>query len=815
MKHYHFESHPLPNPDSVISGSNYRFTVLTDRLLRYEWSPDGKFEDRASTFAINRSFPTPKFHQVEHDDQVDIITDHFHVTYDKKRFSPSGLLASFSAKITLWGAQWRYEDNPGALPNLGGTARTLDECDGRCHLGDGVLSRSGYAAINDSKSMLFDGKGFVAGREPGDRIDGYLFAHGHDYKAAIRDLYALSGKQPLLPRWALGNWWSRYYRYEQQEYIDLMDEFRSKDIPLSVAVIDMDWHLVDDDRVPHAGWTGYTWDDKIFPDPKQFGKDLHGRNLKITLNDHPHSGIHHHEDSYEEMATFLGHDTSQKHPIQFDPTSPKFIEAYLSILHRNLEKTACDFWWIDWQQGAHTKIPGIDPLWLLNHFHFLDNALDGKRPLIFSRYAGPGSHRYPVGFSGDTVTTWASLEFQPEFTATASNIGYGWWSHDIGGHMLGTRDDELVTRWVQFGVFSPIMRLHSSNSQWTSKEPWKYRKESEIVIRNFMRLRHRMIPFLYTKNVICATQDEPLVQPMYWSFPDRDEAYSVPNQYYFGGDLVVAPIVTPRDKRTNLGSVKVWVPPCSGRWVDLFTGTVYDEDRELNMYRPLHEIPVLAHEGSIIPLDAAAAPENGGKNPEAFEILVVVGRDGQSSVLEDPQDDSTQTEREAPSSGERGSLIQLDQKNGVLTAHVTGRTWSFRFLAVTEVPKGLKVEVDGKDVTKDAEVTVEEFPHVPSLMVHVPSSSTRRSAHDKKSQIQIHLGPDPQLSVSNHKERIARLLLDWQTDFDIKDRVWSVVSDRKSAINVKIGKLMSLSVDERFTEPVAELMLADHRGMHL
>ena len=98
---------------------------------------------------------------------------------------------------------------------------------------------------------------------------------------------------------------------------------------------------------------------------------------------------------------------------------------------------------------------GLDPLWMLNHFHFLDNARDGKRPMTFSRYAGPGSHRYPVGFSGDTVVTWESLQFQPYFTSTASNIGYGWWSHDIGGHMGGYKDDELEGRWVSAGrIFS-------------------------------------------------------------------------------------------------------------------------------------------------------------------------------------------------------------------------------------------------------------------------------------------------------------------------------------------------------------------------
>ena len=134
--------------------------------------------------------------------------------------------------------------------------------------------------------------------------------------------------------------------------------------------------------------------------------------------------------------------------IRSRSTSPirGFLAAYFDLVHRPLEDQGVDFWWIDWQSGPHSRIVGIDPLWMLNHFHFLDNARGGRRPLTFSRYAGPGSHRYPVGFSGDTLVTWASLDFQPYFTATASNVGYGWWSHDIGGHMLGGRDDELATR---------------------------------------------------------------------------------------------------------------------------------------------------------------------------------------------------------------------------------------------------------------------------------------------------------------------------------------------------------------------------------
>ena len=828
-----FAPTPLAHASNIITSPNshYRFTLLTPQLLRFEYNPitPGQFEDRPSTFAIHRDGntfpPVPHTLKPNANGALEIITEFMHVDYNGKEFSPEGLVADVKGRTTLWGTQWRYgseETSVGAGSkkhgNLGGTARTLDEVDGRCEVGVGVCSRSGFAVIDDSGSMVFEkqekegGKWWVNGRKgrKDGYIDGYLFAYGLDYRAAVKDLYRLSGKQPVVPRWALGNWWSRYHRYSDKEYLGLMDEFKTREVPLSVAVIDMDWHWTYDERVPHSGWTGYTWDEGVFPDPEGFGREIHSRKLKMSLNDHPHSGVHHHEQMYEEMAKVLGHDTKDKLPILFDPTSKEFMDAYCGVLHRDLERMGTDFWWIDWQQGNFSKVPGVDPLWVLNHFCFEDNReIDAKYPVVFSRYAGPGSHRYPIGFSGDTVTTWESLAFQPEFTATASNVGYGWWSHDIGGHMFGGRDDELVTRWVQLGVLSPVMRLHSTNSLWMGKEPWKYRKESEVVIEQWMRFRHRLLPYLYTLDVQAASLDEPIVQPLYWHFPQRDEAYAVPNEFFFGFDLVVAPIVTPRDKRTGLAKVTAWLPPL-GKFVDIFTGTVYDGDRELNLYRPLGEAPVLAHEGSIIPLDANLKPENGAENPTAFEVYVCVGRNGQFSISEDPKDDSEQVKKEAPSSGERGSLIQWKQEEGKLFAAVTGRTWSFHFLAITQVPENFKVSVNGKDVTKEAKVEVQTHPNTPSLKVDIPFQPA-----EEKYNIEIELEPNPQLSVIDHKPRIKELLLQYQTEFTLKDKIWNIVNDEgKGPANVKAGKLMSLGIDEALMAPIAELILSDSRGMN-
>ncbi|KAH7369433.1 glycosyl hydrolase [Plectosphaerella cucumerina] len=800
MQSFSFPSHPVAKREAIILGSNFRLTILTDGLFRYEWSPDGQFEDRASTFAINRDLTLPDF-SVENSDILEIETERYRLTYDKQSPSPGGFFVDLKGRSTHWETRWRYGD---FNSSLGGTARTLDNVDGRIDFGPGVVSKLGFAAIDDSTSMLFDANGWVTTRRPDQRVDCYVFAYGRDYKAAVKALYALSGNTPELPRWSLGNWWSRFHRYSAAEYLELMDKFKAEGVPLSVAVLDMDWHLVEDERVTTGGWTGYTWNRKLFPDPKAFSQELRKRHLRLTLNDHPADGIHAFEDQYEDMAKALNHDTSRKKPILFDPENKEFMEAYLRVLHRGLENDGCDFWWIDWQQGQHSRT-GIDPLWMLNHFHFLDNAHDGRQPLVFSRYAGPGSHRYPIGFSGDTVVSWASLDFQPEYTATASNIGYGWWSHDIGGHMFGVRDDELVTRWVQLGVFSPIMRLHSTISRWQSKEPWSYRAESQEIITRFLRLRHRMIPYLHTMNTRAARTGEPLVQPMYWQHPELDVAYKVPNQYIFGSELMVCPITKPRHRLTSLSSVRAWFPPGKARYIDIFTGMVYDAGCTLELFRPLGEIPVFAREGSIVPLDGEGVPENGGHNPGAVVVLVVVGEDAKFEMVESSRDD-LQEPSGAPS--ERRFDLTWDQQHSKLTASLgfATKAWSFRFLRLSEdITAGdVSMSINGQKAAA-GEVTVQRSadPEFPGLDV-----SFSQSAEGAKT-VEIHFSQnDLRVATFEPSTRISKLLLDFQIEFVTKDAIWSITSDEKLSRAAKVAALISLGIEHEVLAPILELVLA-------
>ncbi|MCQ2484351.1 MAG: glycoside hydrolase family 31 protein [Clostridia bacterium] len=614
-----------------------RVSVITESLIRIEKQSDGKFCDYPTQAVLSRGFETPEYKVRKRGCTIIIKTA-------KAEFI---IMDGTLIKVTLADGRVVTDFGKG---NLKGTRRTLDMTAGKVKLGDGIISRGGVALMDDSKTLLLLKDGTVRPRAEilGRRENGtdiYCFAYGNDYNGAVRDYYRLTGMTPLIPRFALGNWWSRYKAYTQDEYLTLMRRFSEEKIPITVATVDMDWHYTDvakrfgkdaakcqlpDDPIAvvkgcyaNAGWTGYTWNEELFPDYREFLNKLHLDGYKVTLNLHPAQGVRCFEKQYREFAQFMGIDPESKKQIVFDITDPKFIEGYFRFLHHGYEDEGVDFWWLDWQQEKTTKVKGLDPLWALNHYHSLDMKRDGKkRPLTLSRFAGYGSHRYPLGFSGDAVINWAALDFQPYFTATASNIGYSWWSHDIGGHTFGIRDDELYIRWVQFGVFSPIMRLHSTKNEFSSKEPWKYSGEAQRIVTDFMRLRHKMIPYIYTMNRRTNADGIPLIRPVYYDYPEDENAYAVPNEYFFGSELIVCPITEKCNPTLRQGGTDVWLP--EGKYTDFFTGRIYHGGKKMRMFRDTTTIPVLAKEGAVIPI-SADGENNSWQNPDKLEIHIFSG----------------------------------------------------------------------------------------------------------------------------------------------------------------------------------------------
>ena len=602
----------------IVVIDNVRITYLTSRLIRVE---KGVFTDLASFSIWFRNFKAGEFSVKK--ENGDIIVETSDIIFTVKNGKPYSATFKDSGKTEVFSAQ----------KNLKGTRRTLDETFGKVKLDEGLITENGAYLFNDSKSMLLNENGNFVKRE-GNGSDFYAFAYGKNYRETIRAFYQISSQVPLVPRFALGVWWSRYHAYTQKEYLDLMKKFRDDSIPLTVATVDMDWHWVHGIKeqfgVDYGGWTGYSWNTELFPDYKEFLKKLKEDNLHITLNLHPADGVHFYEDMYEDMAKAVGIDPKSKKKVDFRLADDNFWNAYFDILHKPYEKDGVDFWWIDWQQGTKVDVEGLDPLNALNHYHFLDNAESGQMPLILSRYAGMGSHRYPLGFSGDTAMTWRTFDFQPYFTANAANAAYTWWSHDIGGHHYGYRDDDLYMRWLEFGVFSPIMRLHSTAIQLLGKEPWKYKYNVHQAARYWLNLRHRMIPYIFTMDYRTHLDGIALCEPMYYSYPDNESAYNCPNQYMFGSELMVCPITKKNYRSLNMGSVKAWLP--KGRWVDIFTNQCYEGEGFIELFRDLERMPVLAKEGAIIPLSADKG--NRVDNPESLEIIAFSGN-GSFELIED------------------------------------------------------------------------------------------------------------------------------------------------------------------------------------
>lgn len=640
---------PLCLAKAVTEGSCWRFSVLTESMIRMEYKEDGNFENRASQTVMNRQFPLPGIKVSRTKDKLLIDTGRLSLEYTYGRFASDTLKITVSFPEDGLQQVWHFGES---VESLKGTARTLDNADGAIPLEESVISRKGYAVLDDSHTMVLDKNGWLTLRE-GDGLDLYFFGYGYCYQECIQDFYRLCGMTPLLPKWALGNWWSRYHRYTDEEYRKLISRFKKEEIPFSVAVIDMDWHLVNIEEKFGSGWTGYTWNRELFPDPPDFLAWLHSQNLKTALNVHPADGVRAYEDLYPDMAKALGIDPESGEVIPFDAADPTFMEAYFDVLHHQLEEDGVDFWWIDWQQGTETKVEGLDPLWVLNHYHYLDSTRESGAGLIFSRYAGPGSHRYPVGFSGDTIISWESLRFQPYFTAAASNIGYSWWSHDIGGHMLGYRDDELAVRWVQLGVFSPINRLHSTNHIFSGKEPWNYSREAEWVMKKYLRMRYELIPYLNTMNQRTHREGIPLIRPLYWLEPANDQAYKYPNEYYFGSELLIVPVTNPVNPVVKLASVRAWLP--AGLWFDVQTGRVYQGGREMVFYRALEQMPVLAKAGAILVrnCECVEKAQNLEENPQELTVDVFPGKDGCFTLWENGGDRD-----------EAGAFTRLEYKAG-------------------------------------------------------------------------------------------------------------------------------------------------------
>ena len=757
------EINPVAHPAAVVTEGNARFTVLTDRLIRMEWAEDGVFEDRASLAIINRNLSVPQFKVTRNGGTLVLTTAKVKLTYKGGRFDASNLSVSFNLgkKPVTW--------HPGLEDkgNLKGTTRTLDGCLGfeklshrEKELENGILSRDGWAIVDESKRHLFekvdaDWGDWVTERPEGDRLDWYIFAYGHDYTAALKDFTQVAGKIPLPPKYTFGYWWSRYWIYTDDEMLDLGREMRERGIPMDVMIIDMDWHYTykdldkragHDDFNQRRGWTGYTWNRDLFPDPEGFLKEVHEMGYKTALNLHPASGIRPYEECYDaflkdylsrtddydgpkdyifgdEPYLYQGNKKPVGKPgykasVPFRIDQIEWADAYFNSVLHPLEKQGVDFWWLDWQQWLESRyVKGLSNTFWLNHVFFHDmvrqsasQGKDARRPLIYHRWGGLGSHRYQLGFSGDTYDEWSVLQFLPYFTATASNVGYGYWGHDIGGHMMKkeyTRntDPETYTRWLQYGVFTPIFKTHSTQNARLERKFWAYPTHYDYMLEA-VRLRYTLSPYIYTAAHEAYETGVSMCRPLYYVYPEEDRAYTW-NEEFFFGDRILATAVCQPAGADGKAERRMWFP-AGNDWYDMALNQTYKGGTEKTLYYTIDQNPWYVKAGSVLPL-AGKDIRNLQDPSDELGILIVPGAgtstydlyedDGVSQAYDT---DYALTRITKKSQANHVNLTVSARQGSYKGMPAERKVWVF-FAGVNKMPNGIRI---GKKYLKEG-ITLE------------------------------------------------------------------------------------------------------------
>ena len=408
--------------------------------------------------------------------------------------------------------------------------------------------------------------------------------------------------------------------------MEIVNDVKHFQIPMDVMIFDMDWHT--------QGWTGWTWDRTAIPDPEGLIDWMHKQGLHVSLNLHPADGVDDDEDYFHDLRLDMGMESDTK-VVPWNLSDGRFYHHMFNRIIRARERQGVDFWWLDWQQNLTSKyVPGLGETFWCNHVFYNDMRLNrtDRRPLIFHRWGGLGSHRYPIGFSGDSFSTYGTLGWQPYFTATASNVCFGYWGHDLGGHQqTGANDGQLYLRWMQYGVFTPVFRTHATNWEGIERRIWKYDNFPQLL--ETVKLRYALMPYIYTAARQAYDTGVSICRPLYYEWPEDNQAYLFEDEYMFGDDILVAPVVT-KAGADGMTARRTWLP--EGRWFDVCRNRVVNGNRILTDRYTMDEIPYFYRAGSVIVNYPPMMNLN--TRPDRLIIKVVPGADGETSLYEDEGD---------------------------------------------------------------------------------------------------------------------------------------------------------------------------------
>lgn len=714
---------------------NSRLTFITDNLVRVEYAYNGKFLDDSTLFAVDRTRREVAVKVTQNGRKYRFETSAMCLELDNDGcpFGQVNLCATWMQD----GKQRKWNLASEQRRNLQGPVVTLDAVGAPIRRMEGLLSRDGWYVINDTgKDVYKNGKLHYRDRDHVQDI--YLFVYGNDYKAALKSLAAVSGKVPMTRKYVHGSWYCRWWPYTADDYRGIVAGYKEHDFPMDVLVFDMDWHrkdgLIGTGHAGMRGWTGYSWNKALIPDPEMLLKELSDQHIYVTLNDHPHDGIRPHEDVYDAFVTELGVDTLKNGAPYFDAGDPAYMKAFFKYAHGPAEKMGVAFWWLDWQQDyAFPTVRGTTTRHLpwLNELYYLDSQKNNLRGAGFSRWGGWGDHRHPIQFSGDAVGNWEMLAFEVDLTTTSGNAGCFFWAHDIGGFYAGL-DKELYTRWTQFGLLNSSLRIHSVVGEKNDRRPWLWGEREERAMRRVYHLRSRLMPYIYSSVRQCHTDMLPLNRGLYIEWPDDEEAYRHPGQFLYGDLVMGAPVTQAGTGPDYTVEQEVYFPGGSD-WYSLFDGKRYAGGSTAMVATPLEDSPVFVKGGWPLPMQPYA--DRMASVPlTRLVVRCYPGADGCENTYTLYEDDGltmdyasgtfattcltygrsagTVTVVVAPVEGHYGGqpqkrayTIELPGVSGKADVRVNGRKAKARY---DEEVQGLVVDVSETDIRKTVKVTVRE-----------------------------------------------------------------------------------------------------------
>lgn len=606
--------------DCTFKGNKYRITVLSDVLLRFEYSETGKFNDYPTIFAINRNFAKKPVFTVKQDEKyINITNDYFILEYSKEKpYIASKLVPDSNLRITLKGTDklW-YFGNP-EVKNLKGTTYSFDNKT-NISLSKGLYNLDGFASIDDTMSPVFISDGTIK-KNSSDALDVYVFIYKNDFQKALDSYFELTGKPSFIPRYALGVCWNKNEDYTEEELKDIISNFNKINIPLSSILLGSKWNLNKEGKT----LSNYKFDNEKYKNLEQTINDIHQKNVFLGVTINPKNGITPYDNGYQSLKTKLNIIKDGVIPINVYNTV--ILETFLNETLTNLN---IDFIKIDEITEDKTKT------FMLMHYIYKSLSKTAeRRGLILSRNPGIASHRYPALYSGNTKVSWKTLKYLPYFNITSSNLGLSYYSHDIGGYEGGVEDSELYTRYVQFGTYSPIFRFSSKEGRYYKREPWKWDIFTESIVKDYIRIRHRLIPYIYSEMYKYSKEGINLIKPLYLDYEKILDEPLYKNEYHFGKELFVCPITEPKDKVMNRVVHRMYLP--EGTWYDFKTGKKFPGGKRYVTFYKDEDYPVYAKSGAIVPM--AILDENNlnsVKPPEKMEIQVFPGVSNNYDLYED------------------------------------------------------------------------------------------------------------------------------------------------------------------------------------